>query len=100
MGAAERPSARSGCNRGIALGRVDRLSQDEGLTFMHLGIHILYYIILLVVLFLGLAINVLGLPGLWLMVSAHAVYALVTGWNGYVCWPSLIAMIVLALIAE
>jgi len=67
---------------------------------MHLGIHILYYIILLVVLFLGLAINVLGLPGLWLMVAAHAVYALATGWNRYVGWPSLIAMIVLALIAE
>jgi uncharacterized protein YqgC (DUF456 family) len=67
---------------------------------MHLGIHILYYIILLVVLFLGLAINVLGLPGLWLMVAAHAVYALATGWDRYVGWPSLIAMIVLALIAE
>jgi uncharacterized protein YqgC (DUF456 family) len=67
---------------------------------MHLGIHVLYYIILLIVLFLGLAINVLGLPGLWLMVAAHAVYALATGWNRYVGWPSLIAMIVLALIAE
>src|SRR3954462_3381837 len=34
------------------------------------------------------------------MVAAHAVYALATTWNRYVGWPSLIALIVLALIAE
>lgn len=38
-----------------------------------------YYILLVVVSVVGLAISVLGLPGLWLMVAAAALYAVVTG---------------------
>jgi uncharacterized protein YqgC (DUF456 family) len=59
-----------------------------------------YYLLLLIVLVLGLFVNILGLPGLWLMVAAHGVFALATGWNGYVGWPSLVTLVVLALFAE
>ena len=62
--------------------------------------HILYYLLLLLVLLVGWFINVLGLPGLWLMVAAYGVYALATGWNVYVGWPSLVAMLLLAGVAE
>src|SRR4051812_35671860 len=62
--------------------------------------HIVYYLILLIVMLLGLAINVLGLPGLWLMVAALGGYAIATGWNVYVGWPSLIALVLLATLAE
>jgi uncharacterized protein YqgC (DUF456 family) len=62
--------------------------------------HILYYLLLLIILVLGLFVNILGLPGLWLMVAAHGAYALATGWNVYAGWPSLITLVVLALVAE
>ncbi len=62
--------------------------------------HWLYYLIMLLLLLVGLFVNILGLPGLWLMVGAYGVYAWATGWNLFVGWPSLIAIIVLALIAE
>ena len=60
----------------------------------------LYYLILAVMMFVGLFLNIVGLPGLWLMVAAHAVYALATGWNVYVGWPSLIALLALGVAAE
>jgi uncharacterized protein YqgC (DUF456 family) len=60
----------------------------------------LYYFILFLVLLIGLAINLLGLPGLWLMVAGFGIYAFATGWNVFVGWPSLIALLVLALLAE
>jgi uncharacterized protein YqgC (DUF456 family) len=60
----------------------------------------LYYFILLVVLVLGLALNLLSLPGLWLMVGGYALYAWMTGWNVYVGWPSLTTLLILALLAE
>src|SRR5690348_13712796 len=60
----------------------------------------IYYLLLLVVLLTGLLINVLGLPGLWLMVAGFGGYALLTRWGNYVGWPSLIALIVIGLIAE
>jgi uncharacterized protein len=59
----------------------------------------IYYLILLFTLLSGLWFNILGLPGLWLMVLAHAVYGWLTGWE-YVGWSSIIAMVVLGLIAE
>jgi uncharacterized protein YqgC (DUF456 family) len=62
--------------------------------------HILYYLLLLIVMGLGLFLNILGLPGLWLVVAAHGIYALTTGWNVYVGWASLATLVVLALIAE
>lgn len=60
----------------------------------------LYYSALIVLLFAGLFINILGLPGLWLMVLGHGAYGLVTGWDVYVGWPSFIIIVVLALLAE
>ncbi|HTL28697.1 MAG TPA: DUF456 domain-containing protein [Tepidisphaeraceae bacterium] len=62
--------------------------------------HWLYYLLLIVVMVTGLLLNIAGLPGLWLMVAAFGGYALATGWDIYVGWPSLVTMIVLALIAE
>lgn len=60
----------------------------------------IYYLLVLVVMLFGLFWNIVGLPGLWLMVGAHAAYGWMTGWDVYVGWPSTIAMIVLALAAE
>ena len=59
-----------------------------------------YYLLLLVMMVCGLFLNILGLPGLWLMVAAHGAYALTTGWNVYVGWASLATLVVLALFAE
>jgi uncharacterized protein YqgC (DUF456 family) len=60
----------------------------------------LYYFLLIVILVTGLFLNILGLPGLWLMVAAFGGYALLTGWDIYVGWPSLIVIVVLAILAE
>ncbi len=59
-----------------------------------------YYVLLIVLLVTGWVINILGLPGLWLMLLAHICYGLVTGWGNYVGWESVIAIFVLCLIAE
>jgi uncharacterized protein YqgC (DUF456 family) len=61
---------------------------------------IIYYLLLFFVLLIGLLVNILGLPGLWLMVAGYGAYALATGWDRYVGWPSLIAILVLGLVAE
>src|SRR4051794_34013721 len=62
----------------------------------------LYYLILLAVLFTGLFVNVLGLPGLWLMVGALALYGWLSGagFGDYVGWPSVITVAAIALVAE
>ncbi len=60
----------------------------------------LYYLSLLLVQVLGVALTLVGLPGLWLMVGALALYAWVTGFNIYVGWPSMVALLVLAALAE
>ena len=60
----------------------------------------IYYLILLAILLLGLFINLLTLPGLWLMSAALAGYALVTGWNVYVGWTAILVLLVLAAIGE
>jgi uncharacterized protein YqgC (DUF456 family) len=60
----------------------------------------LYYVLLIVLLVTGLFVNILGLPGLWLMVAAHAAFGWLTGWGNYVGWGSLVAIIVLGLMAE
>lgn len=62
--------------------------------------HWTYYILLLILMLIGLFLNILGLPGLWLMVVSYIGYALLTGWDVYVGWPSIIAVVVLALGAE
>ena len=59
-----------------------------------------YYILLLGTYFVGLLLNLLGLPGLWLMVTAHAVFGWATGWGLYVGWPSLLILAGLGLCAE
>ena len=59
----------------------------------------LLYIALVLVLFLGLFLNLIGLPGLWLMVAAHAAFAWAT-WPRYAGWQSLVVLLVLALLAE
>ncbi|HLL89273.1 MAG TPA: DUF456 family protein [Tepidisphaeraceae bacterium] len=60
----------------------------------------LYYVALWVLMLTGLFLNVLGLPGLWLMVASLAAYAWATGWNVYVGWPAQLALLILALGAE
>lgn len=62
--------------------------------------HLVYYVALIALLFTGLFVNLLGLPGLWLMLASVAGYAVVTGWNRYVGWASLVTLLVLALLAE
>lgn len=59
----------------------------------------LLYISLALALGFGLFLNILGLPGLWLMVAAHAAYAWAT-WPRFAGWESLVALLVLALLAE
>jgi uncharacterized protein YqgC (DUF456 family) len=60
----------------------------------------IYYLLLAAALVAGLWINLIGLPGLWLMLLCHAAYAWVTGWERYVGWTSIIALAALALVAE
>jgi uncharacterized protein YqgC (DUF456 family) len=62
--------------------------------------HWLYYLVLIAVMAFGWFVNIIGLPGLWLMVGAYAFYGLFTGWNRHVGWASLIAMVLLAVAAE
>jgi uncharacterized protein YqgC (DUF456 family) len=58
-----------------------------------------YYAVLIALLFAGLFINLIGLPGLWVMVASALGYAWLTHWR-HVGWPALVAMLVLALVAE
>ena len=58
-----------------------------------------YYIVLIALLFVGLFINLIGLPGLWIMVASALGYAWLTGWRR-VGWRGLVSMLVLALVAE
>jgi len=60
----------------------------------------LWYLLLIVCQFCGLFLTLLGLPGVWIMVAALAAYAWVTTFNHYVGWPSLITLLVLAVLAE
>lgn len=59
----------------------------------------LYYFILLGLLFSGLCIQVLALPGLWLMLAATAGYAWVTDFSYIGLW-SLVVVLTLVLCAE
>jgi uncharacterized protein YqgC (DUF456 family) len=62
--------------------------------------HIAYYLLLFVLLLVGWFVNILGLPGLWLMVGAYGLYGVITGWGVYVGWQSMTIMLLLALAAE
>ena len=59
----------------------------------------LYYLCLIIVLLTGLFINVVGLPGLWLMVAAAALFGWWTEWV-HLSKPGLVALLVLAVGAE
>ena len=59
----------------------------------------LLYIALVIVHLAGLTLNLIGLPGLWLMVAAHAGFAIATG-GETAGWPSSLVMLGLALLAE
>ncbi len=59
----------------------------------------LLYLTLIAFLLSGLGLNLIGLPGLWLMVAAHGTYAALTP-AAVVGWPSVIAIVSLALLAE
>jgi uncharacterized protein YqgC (DUF456 family) len=61
---------------------------------------IFYYIILIILMLTGLFLNILGLPGLWLIVISYIGYALLTGWGVFVGWPSIVIIVLLALGAE
>lgn len=58
-----------------------------------------WYAILLAAMVVGLFINLLGLPGLWIMVASALVYAWATDWI-YLGWQGLTALTGLALLAE
>lgn len=60
----------------------------------------LYYILTLLVMLAGMFLNILGMPGIWLMIGAVGVYAWVTGLNNYVGTTSLIVLVVLGILAE
>ena len=47
------------------------------------------YLCLLALLMVGWFLNLLGLPGLWLMVAAAVGYAWATGW-ALLSWPGLL----------
>ena len=60
----------------------------------------LYYILTLIVMLTGMFLNILGLPGIWLMIGAVAVYTWITGLNHFVGTTSLIVLVVLGVLAE
>lgn len=59
-----------------------------------------YYLSLLILQTTGVALTLIGLPGLWLMVGVMALYAWATGFNTYVGWQSMTALLILAAAAE
>ena len=60
----------------------------------------LLYILLATFLVAGLALNLVGLPGLWLMVAAHGMFAWLDRVDSLAGWESSLAMLGLALVAE
>jgi uncharacterized protein YqgC (DUF456 family) len=58
------------------------------------------YACLATTLLAGLALNLVGLPGLWLMVAGHALFAWLDRDHQLAGWPSALAMLSLALFAE
>jgi hypothetical protein len=60
----------------------------------------LWYVLLIVLQLAGLVLNLLGMPGLWVMVGATGVFAWVTWHQGYVGVVSLIVLLLLAIAAE
>jgi uncharacterized protein YqgC (DUF456 family) len=59
-----------------------------------------YYVLLLVVMIIGIAATLFGLPGIWLIVGGVAIYAMLTGFGVYVGWWTLAVLLVLGIAAE
>jgi uncharacterized protein YqgC (DUF456 family) len=57
------------------------------------------YAIFIAVLLAGVFLNLIGLPGLWVMVGAAVAYGWYTGWQ-YIGWGTLLALTVIGIIAE
>jgi uncharacterized protein YqgC (DUF456 family) len=60
----------------------------------------IWYLVLIVLQITGLTLNILGLPGLWVMVLSTGAYMWVTWEQGYVHVGTLIFLFVLAIAAE
>lgn len=60
----------------------------------------IYYIALILVLVVGFAINLMTLPGLWVMLAGLVGYALVTGWGVHVGWAGVATVLILVLLPE
>lgn len=60
----------------------------------------LWYLLLIVVQFIGIFFTLLGLPGIWLMAAGLAGFAWVTKFGHYVGWPGLGTVVALAVVAE
>lgn len=60
----------------------------------------LYYLLLILVQFLGMLLTLMGLPGIWVMIASVVGYAWLTTFDRYVGWPSIITVLALGLIAE
>src|SRR5438046_4943821 len=59
-----------------------------------------YYLLLIVVLLAGLVVTLFQMPGLWLMMAGTGIYAWITSGRGYLGWKSLLALFLLAIVAE
>lgn len=59
----------------------------------------IWYLVLTCVLVVGLGVNVVGLPGLWLMIGGTGVYGWVTGWQYVGLW-TIVTLVVLGIAAE
>src|SRR5688500_14825381 len=57
------------------------------------------YLALLVLMLCGLGVQLMGLPGLWVMAVSALAYAWVTGWE-YLAAPGLITIVALCLVGE
>lgn len=60
----------------------------------------IYYFTLIIVMVAGLVLNLLTLPGIWLLTLGVLLYAWVTGFGHYVGWGTLLALVIVGLLAE
>jgi uncharacterized protein YqgC (DUF456 family) len=66
---------------------------------MHWAYVTILYLVLVLLMLGGLALNLMSLPGLWVMLGSTALYAWATGF-AYISWPGLLLLLVLCLLAE
>src|SRR5215203_3550235 len=59
-----------------------------------------YYILTLLVMLAGMFLNIIGLPGIWLMIGVVGIYAWLTRADNYVGTISLIVLVALGILAE